>query len=156
MVSVVTDFFWCVISFLQTYSGAVTAIATIAISIFTYFLVRVSNRQARLTKAIIELTNKYVSTHRPILRIRRITLTDFHERIGIDEICHGDKVFIKIVVVNAGCTPAIMINSKYRIFFFQGQVPIEIPYDNPPFNLTKQATIFAEGQHGFEISADAI
>jgi hypothetical protein len=44
---------WCVIDFLQTYNGAVTAAATVAIGAFTLVLVFVSNRQAKLTKEAI-------------------------------------------------------------------------------------------------------
>ena len=59
--------------FLQAYNAAITALATVAIGVFTYFLVRVTNRQARLTRKAIELgTKEFVATHRPKIRIRYI------------------------------------------------------------------------------------
>jgi hypothetical protein len=36
---------WAIIDFLQTYNGAVTAIATVAIGAFTWVLARVTGRQ---------------------------------------------------------------------------------------------------------------
>jgi hypothetical protein len=56
--SVLTNFFWCVIGFLQTYNGAVTAVATVAIGAFTLSLVCVTNRQAKLTRVGIEIAQK--------------------------------------------------------------------------------------------------
>jgi len=44
------NFLWETISFLQTYNGAVTAIATVFIAAFTIVLALVTNRQAKLTK----------------------------------------------------------------------------------------------------------
>jgi hypothetical protein len=58
VIRIVTNFFWCVVGFLQTYNGAVTAVATIAISVFTFFLVRVSNRQARLTRDAVNVAKR--------------------------------------------------------------------------------------------------
>jgi len=59
-------FLWRLIHFLNTYSGAVTAIATVAIAAFTYFLIRVSSRQANLISKQIDLgREEFRATHRP-------------------------------------------------------------------------------------------
>jgi hypothetical protein len=69
-----SDFFWQAIDFLQTYNGAVTAAATVFIAVFTIVLAIVSRRQARLTRASIDLANKeFIASHRPRIRVRRIT-----------------------------------------------------------------------------------
>jgi hypothetical protein len=64
---------WHVVDLLQAYNGAVTAVATIAIGIFTYALVRVTNRQARLTRESIDLARQeFIATHRPRIIVRFI------------------------------------------------------------------------------------
>jgi hypothetical protein len=60
-----TGALWSAIDFLQAYNGAVTAVATVLIGIFTYVLARVTGRQARLTRDSIELANKEFGRHSP-------------------------------------------------------------------------------------------
>jgi hypothetical protein len=82
---------------LDAHNGAVTAVATIAIALFTIALVYVSKFQAKLTRAALELGNKeFISTHRPKLRVRR-----FHAHI--DE---GSLSAISYVLVNVGGSAA--------------------------------------------------
>ena len=49
---------WAIIDFLQTYNGAVTAVASVLIGLFTGVLARVTGRQARLTRESIDLARK--------------------------------------------------------------------------------------------------
>lgn len=54
---------WCVIDFLDKYNGAVTAVATVFIGVFTFVLACVTHRQARLTKeALIADKRAFVFT----------------------------------------------------------------------------------------------
>lgn len=97
--------FWLVIVFLQEYDGAVTALATIAIGIFTFCLVIVTNRQARLTREAIALTRQeLISTHRP-----RIILRDVHL---IAETIH-------YMLVNVGDTAATVVESRITAEFVE-------------------------------------
>jgi hypothetical protein len=57
-VSSINSVVWTVVDFLQTYDGAVTAVATVIIAAFTIVLVVVTNRQARLTKESVEIANR--------------------------------------------------------------------------------------------------
>jgi hypothetical protein len=93
VISVVTDFFWCVVGFLQTYNGAVTAVATVFIGAFTWVLACVTGRQARLTRRSIDLAREeFIATHRPkvilhTIEFRRIPGDDAVDRIGASILC---------------------------------------------------------------------
>src|SRR6266496_910438 len=51
---------------LERHNGAVTAVATVFIGVFTWVLACVSGRQARLTRESIELAREeFIATHRP-------------------------------------------------------------------------------------------
>jgi hypothetical protein len=85
---------WAVIDFLEKYNGAVTAIATVFIGVFTYVLARVTNRQAKLTREGIELTRKeFVATHRPRVIIR------FIQGPFVSD---DNRQFIWVIVANIG------------------------------------------------------
>jgi len=78
-----------------------TAIATVAIALFTVALVFVTNRQARLTRASIELGNKeFIATHRPRL-VLRFTQSD--------PIRPNEKPGAQLIVDNAGSAKAYVI-----------------------------------------------
>jgi hypothetical protein len=112
VIGVVADFFWCVIGFLQTYNGAVTAAATVAIGFFTLSLVFVTNRQARLTRAGIEIAQKeFIASHRAKMRIRRITVVrppDIPNEAGlpIRPLFPDHRVSVRIEAANIGDTQA--------------------------------------------------
>ena len=89
--------FWSVIAFLQEYDGAVTALATVAIGIFTFSLVIVTNRQARLTREAIAIARAdLISTHYP-----RIVLRDAH--LVADRIIY--------LLTNTGAVKATVVES---------------------------------------------
>ena len=61
---------WAVIGFLQDYNGAVTAVATVFIGVYTFVLSRVTRQQAILTRQSIELSrNEFIATHRPFIGV---------------------------------------------------------------------------------------
>jgi hypothetical protein len=67
------DIFTTALEFLEKYNGAVTAVATAFIAIFTIVLVLVTGRQARLTTAALNLARQeFVATHRPRVILRYI------------------------------------------------------------------------------------
>src|SRR5271154_3981891 len=53
-----TVILWHIGEFLNYYGGAITAVATAAIGLFTYTLYKATTEQARLTREGIELGNK--------------------------------------------------------------------------------------------------
>jgi hypothetical protein len=120
----VTSCLWRIIGFLEKYNGAITALATVAIGIFTLVLVIVTRRQAKLTRESIDLARtEFISTHRPIVRVRRVYLSAFAARFGADNISHGDNVEVELIVSNAGDTNAHIVDSRYRLYFFQTTAP---------------------------------
>jgi hypothetical protein len=85
---------------LDAASVAITALATIAIGFFTYILYKATNRQAQLTRDAIELGNReFSSTHRPKLRVRKVTLY---------QLVDGSSVTVQYEIVNIGDTDAIL------------------------------------------------
>jgi hypothetical protein len=95
--------------FLQTYNSAITALATVAIGVFTCFLVKVTNRQARLTRTAIELgTREFLATHRPKIRIRYIEGPPVTNEIPVPTAI--------IVAANVGNTDAVIVGSGIASF----------------------------------------
>ncbi len=59
---------------LQTFNGAVTAVASVAVAIFTIVLSCVTARQARLTRDAVNLARQeFIATHRPRVIVRDIS-----------------------------------------------------------------------------------
>jgi len=57
----------------DAYSGAITALAGVAVAVFTFTLWRTTGEQARLTRVSIDLGNKeFFSSHRPRIVVRGI------------------------------------------------------------------------------------
>jgi hypothetical protein len=135
-------------------------IATVILGTATIGLLVAATFQARLTRKSISLASaELISTHRPKLRIRRIILTGFFERFDAEMISHGDDVNAEITIVNVGGTPANIVDSRYRIYFYQDRIPLEIPYEDPParLQLTDEKRILAVGQHQtFEMTGKAV
>jgi hypothetical protein len=124
VINVATDFFWCVVGFLQTYNGAVTAVATVFIGIFTWVLACVTGRQARLTRESIDLARQeFIASHRPLLAIRFVTHT-------VDD---NDRVGINFGVVNVGSSNANVVGSSVNAEFLP-ETEWPNPHDYPVNN----------------------
>src|ERR1700733_2684279 len=94
------NIFTTALEFLDKYNGAVTAVATAFIAIFTIVLVFVTGRQARLTTAALNLARQeFVATHRPRVIVRYIQ--------GPFENDEG-RQFYWITFVNIGVNRAII------------------------------------------------
>lgn len=126
-----------IISFLQTYNGAVTAIATAIIAAFTIVLTFVTNRQAKLTKDAIELSRReLISNYRPRLRVRNVMATPHNPsmvyRIGIfqaDQLVRG-----QLYVVNFGGSVATITESHCIVFWNKSGLPMRRPYEGESGN----------------------
>jgi hypothetical protein len=100
-VSSINSVFWAVVDFLQAYNGAVTAIATVFIGIFTLVLARVTGHQARLTRDSIALSRQdFVATHRPRVIVRFVGAIDYDDQ---------PREFVPLHVVNIGINDAIIL-----------------------------------------------
>jgi hypothetical protein len=89
------------LEFLDKYNGAVTAVATAMIAIFTIVLVCVTGRQARLATIALNLTRQeFVATHRPRVVLRYIQ--------GPFENEEGGRQFYYATFVNTGANRAII------------------------------------------------
>jgi hypothetical protein len=136
-----SEFLWRAIDFLQTYSGAVTAFATVWIAMFTIVLACVSGRQARLTRKGIELANKeFISTHRPRIRLHRIT--------PIVPLKPNEPAEALIEAANIGDTKATVFEIGVDIYSANQPVnarPVLVPI--VLIEPGKQANITVRGQH---------
>jgi hypothetical protein len=116
VLSAAADFFWSVIDFLQRYSGAVTAGATVAIGLFTFFLINVTNRQARLTRKSIDLARQgFIATHRPKIKIHAVEIVD-------REVDGETFIGVSILAFNIGETAAKNVEVRGQIFMAPGFV----------------------------------
>jgi hypothetical protein len=92
-----------ILDFLETYDGAVTAVATVVIATFTVVLALVTRRQARLTRESIELARaEFISTHRPKLVVRELAMLEPEA---------GGTVKVRYVIANIGVGKARIAES---------------------------------------------
>jgi hypothetical protein len=84
-------------------SEGVTAAATVAIACFTIVLAGATIIQSKLTRQSINLARQeFISTHRPLLKIKLVTLTsDANERAAVN-----------FTVINAGQSDAVILGSS--------------------------------------------
>jgi hypothetical protein len=110
MINAMPDACLAIADWLEHHNGAVTAIATIFIAIFTIVLACVTRKQARLTKDITNLARaEFLSTHRPKIMVRRFRLS--YDDLG------GDFVEVHLTVVNKGSTKAQIEQAKGMVYF---------------------------------------
>lgn len=120
---IVTNCLWRIIDFLEKYNGAITALATIAIGVFTFVLVIVTRRQAKLTRESIDLARaEFISTHRPKIRIKHVWLV----ALGSNH-----PVTVEIVYANVGDAKAAVscIGMDFNVINTDTQLP---PGMTPP------------------------
>jgi hypothetical protein len=133
---------------LEQYNGAVTAVATVFIGIFTWVLAWVTSRQARLTREIIDLAREeFVSTHRPKIIVRGLEFAG-----GIP----GGEKPIKVAFryVNAGDTKAEIttIGSKLMHMFkptLSSGIDFKHEKLHPPIEVKC-------GMHGIRLTVDEL
>ncbi len=145
MFSVVTNFLWYVVGFLQTYNGAVTAIATVAIGFFTFSLVRVTNRQAALTRDSINLAREeFISSHRPRIMIYGLNLVS-----AGDDAAGPLKVSFRYVNSGDSLAKVKEFGAK-MIDLFKPTMPTGIEFEvekmDPPIEVKS-------GRHGFRLTS---
>jgi hypothetical protein len=96
----------------------------VAIALFTFFLVVVGTWQGvQLKRTVDAAYEEFVSTHRPIIRVRRAVLGGVSGRLGAEWLSHGDDIEIEITVANVGGTPAHLVDGHYEIRFIRNNDP---------------------------------
>jgi hypothetical protein len=105
--NLVWSFIECEGVFLESNSGTLTAIATIAIAGFTIALWRATTKQGEITTDALNLaTQEFVATQRPKLRIRLLKM----RKLEI-----GKPIHIEFVLFNVGSTGAKDIGADITI-----------------------------------------
>jgi hypothetical protein len=95
-----------VVGFLDAHGGFITAAATVAIAWFTWKLWSSTSRQAELTRESIDLArDEFRATHRP-----RVKILNCESNLESE-----NTVEITIYCVNAGDTPAVLLNLTWRL-----------------------------------------
>lgn len=113
----------------------------------TWRLVVSANEQAQLTRDTIQLArDEFNASHRPRIRIRRMSLEGFAGSFGTDFISHGDAIKVEIVITNVGDLPARIVNSRYGFCFFRQGFPTKFSYDENPPRLSNTEIVLASGQ----------
>jgi hypothetical protein len=139
VISVATDFLWSVIGFLETYNGAITALATVAIGIFTCVLVIVTRRQAILTKASVKISERALTElERPYLFILNYNWL-LTEKAKISDLNCGTVYS----VMNGGKLPAFIKSVKFGMKFGDS---IPAVHDEPPIHELLTAPLIGGGQ----------
>jgi len=74
---------------------------------------------------------QFLATHRPRLRVRHVSLIAQGDVIGHPTLffANGNKIKGSLVVVNIGGSKAMIIETRYRIFFTKTGLPTSAPYD---------------------------
>jgi hypothetical protein len=100
---------------------------------------------------------QFLATHRPRLRIRHVTIVD-GSHIGHPTIffSHGEDVKGSLTVVNIGGTKAIIIDSRYRIYFSKQGLPIATYFDETFPNLLLPGHALDVGESCAIVIADKI
>jgi hypothetical protein len=110
------DFIWKIISFLQTYSGAVSAVATVFIATFTIVLALVTNRQAKLTKIVADAA--MLSAEAAIgVELPRLFVSNIRYASGYTYLQPPVHDSVEIMIANYGRTPAFLYweSAEYRV-----------------------------------------
>jgi hypothetical protein len=99
------------LDWIDDHAGAVTALATIAIGGFTYVLAQVTERQARLALAGVELAQReFEATHRPWLGVTG------PNQITVEIGPVGVAAEVEYVLENTGDTPAVDVLLSGALF----------------------------------------
>jgi hypothetical protein len=97
-------------------TGTWTAIATLAIAIFTYTLYRETNRQARLTRESIDLARaEFVTTFRPKMAIRSMSVSAIEPQKPIS---------IELYIANVGGSTANIRRRNVTILMHRQSNPL--------------------------------
>jgi len=107
-----------IFDYLEHYSEAITALATVVIAIYTVVLAMVSNRQSKLIAAQLRLgREEFIATHRPQLRLGRYYL--------MKPLAAGERPSMIFVAQNVGHSVAHIteVRSASIVLEIEGRFP---------------------------------
>jgi hypothetical protein len=109
--------FWDWLSqFVSGHHDDITALATVAIAAFTLTLWRATTKQARLTRASIDLARQeFLSSHRPELKIHSLRLLDFSSQPPPSE----QPLRASFAVINAGTSACAVTGSAVYLEYLE-------------------------------------
>jgi hypothetical protein len=121
--------------FAELSSERLTAYATMILAALTCFLAVATRQQARLTRAIVQLSrSEFIATHRPRLRVTHFELTQTPK---------DDRMTVKFTIVNVGNSDATLKQSAGTIDIVPPSVAPMPRYDGLPQVI--EARVFAPG-----------
>lgn len=126
----------CVLNWLETYSGAITAVATIFIGLFTFTLWRSTKKLWNATNSAVALArSEFNASHRPKIRVKHVWL-----KKPIEELL---PVIIDLVIVNTGDTPAIVTALRHAIHIMNrhNSLPARIMEDDNQGPIKRKDTL---------------
>jgi hypothetical protein len=132
-----------VLDFVDKHNGAVTAVATIFIAVFTIVLAFVTRRQAHLTRELLKISrDEFTSSHPPRIVVRRVSLD--RGSIAIDPISSQWK--IQYIIANTGRGAATIFEANATVKKISGVLPAIPPFDDAgdipmPFRLAPGESI---------------
>lgn len=131
MISVATEFLRTILNTLEAYNGAITALATATISIFTLVLVIVMRRQAILTKQSVRISERALTElERPYIFFGRIeTDISSYFRPNLSWNPENTSPEFVLYVVNYGRTPGNIDTAAIWIDFAEAP-PVDTPVDS--------------------------
>jgi hypothetical protein len=155
-VSSINSAFWAVVDFLQTYNGAVTAIATVIIAAFTVILgiftisVARSTRKAAeaSTKAVQTAQAEFVASHRPKLLVRNIVVNPTRTLDGreLPPFSANSVIEGQFFIANVGGSRADILDGYCMVFWTREGLPMRRPYEGGTDNLQTLGRTLLSGQ----------
>lgn len=148
-----------IFSLLNDSRNAVTAISTAFIALFTFTLWRSTRGLLKATNENVKLvTDEFISTHRPKIKVRQFRLTN-------DDL-QGDIVEVHFTVVNRGSTKARIEQAEGIVYFrspdsvipydfdtYQGQMPISqtvLPAGGIAKSKYARISVYVAGRIGYK------
>jgi hypothetical protein len=129
-------------NWLEVNNGAVTAIATAVMAIFTIVLAFVSIFQGKQLKRSVRLaSDEFIANHRPKIRVRSIWL--------VSDIAVGSPITINLIAVNVGGIKAIVTKYAFTTCFVKKGDSIPLSVEDFPVSVV-EIEIKRGARYGFK------
>jgi hypothetical protein len=100
---------WHILKATNDYGAAIAGLATVAVAVFTWTLYRATTEQGRMTVKSINLArDEFVSTHRPIIRVRDVFAMSPEA---------GKLMEVSFTISNVGGTRACIVESALMLLY---------------------------------------
>ena len=137
------------VDWLQSYNGAVTAIATVFIGVFTIVLAWVSIRQTIIANRAIKLAREeFIASHRPLINVRAIHLHWPTSTSGTSQ--------IKLLIRNIGSSVATVTRLTVSLSCISSKKGVSPSMVNegpkPPFDIKVGHKVESNWRVGIDLS----